>query len=340
MAELFGQLVAAVRRSDVLEVEDAPFAESSDELIVAELESEESYKGRSVVIGIPPADGRRVAKHALKLLRQTSDESEKAAASNVLLLVNPGWAPGWMAKQKRLAHVALSDPLFASELMFNDVALRRKPKSTGAWQFRGWALRRTQAEAAHLLDVEAEVHLALLCCKRYPRNYNSWAYLLQVHTLDNLSKPADRVAVVRTIRSWSSTCPSDHSALAFVQAILSHMRANNETDGYAALVRDERCHCLELLQRRPSHESVWYHLRYVTLTLHDLVSTEGEDLTEAESLVEAALSLWTASKRRDGDTLAQRDAALTEKWATSYWRWVYQNIPALKHVGGDLLQEA
>ena len=310
---------AAIARDDLVEIEEAPFAEYAEGVVVAEVP-----EAGGCVVGLPPGVTRSIATTCAQRIR-----SGAAVSREAMLLIHPDYEPGWADVQRSLtAGEEGREERCLAAWRLCELALHRKPKSAGAWRFRSWLVLQHHVDhCCAVFDFDKELALSLRCCDKYPRNYYGWAHIYNVVTLP-ATTVQQRLSVIPLLRAFSVGRPSDHSALSSLQSVLTFLGESMADDAFAALVVTEMNEAKMMVAKRPAHESVWGHMRFATYMVAKNVSTESA-YSAMESLAcdheaDAATELSEGLAARD-----RRDAVL---WCARYCAWVCRHCEGVAQV--------
>ncbi|PKA63986.1 Protein farnesyltransferase/geranylgeranyltransferase type-1 subunit alpha [Apostasia shenzhenica] len=184
------------------------------------------------------------------------------SASSKLLEINPEIYTAWnyrkRAFEQRLQESTdqeLIKSLVEAELRVVEAALRRNPKSYGAWYHRKWVLNRGVVE----VDFDREFRLIDQLLKADPRNFHGWNYRRFVAKL----KVVPEVEELKFTMDMIDTNFSNYSAWHNRSALLSCMLSTKVLgfDERAKILAEEYELVRQALFTDPSDQSGWfYHL--------------------------------------------------------------------------------
>eukprot|EP01063_Lacrimia_lanifica_P006724 TRINITY_DN14236_c0_g1_i1.p2 TRINITY_DN14236_c0_g1~~TRINITY_DN14236_c0_g1_i1.p2 ORF type:complete len:348 (+),score=104.58 TRINITY_DN14236_c0_g1_i1:34-1077(+) len=313
----YDDFITALGDPRVTEVEDDVYAEPEAQVRVVEVDAAD---GGGCVIAVPPALQKPIAKTALFKLKAAGGVGGAGdELVRLMLLINPEWSPGWIKFQRAIAAAAGEEQVrrAGALLRFSTLLLHRHPKSHEGWKTRRWLTQRCPGAAAAVAR-DTEIDLALHCCGAYYRNYYAWGYLIELVTEAGVPA-AEHEALLARVRTWAQERPSDHSALVFLETLAERVLEADGADVAAVLGR-AAAFAEELLDRRPTHESIWSHLRWLTLQ-------ESARLARPPAArLSTALAYLTRPAPKDA--LLMKEHAEVALSAGRYCRWVLAHLPS------------
>ncbi|CAG8517133.1 196_t:CDS:2 [Paraglomus brasilianum] len=251
-------------------------------------------------LGIPVDCANKLFQYAHEIFMSTRrsgddlDESKVAAmideASRCLVLINPDCYTAVNARKVLVSH-GIVDPSEELNLLALIFTVPKHSRSSVAWYHRKWLLQ----AYPHLMEYKYELLLAQRAAEVYPKNYYAWNYRHWV-----VSKiPHDSFILLehelQNMKQWIRMNVSDYSGMQHRQRCLivmtqRHMLNDQEnrdlcgvsrndlwnrrkdsvylpsknSNEIIQLWRDEVLFTRDLILTYPGHETLWYHLRFVS----------------------------------------------------------------------------
>ncbi|KAG0476612.1 hypothetical protein HPP92_013453 [Vanilla planifolia] len=187
---------------------------------------------------------------------------EAIDASSKLLDINPEILTAWNYRKLAFQHnlQEASDPphfksLVNDELRVVEMALRRNPKSYGAWYHRKWVLSQGLLE----VDFDREFYLLDQLLKVDARNFHGWSYRRFVAKMKDVSEVEELKFTMDMIDSNFSNYSAWHNRSALLSHLLS--KKAHGFDEREKILAEEYDLVRQALFTDPSDQSGWfYHL--------------------------------------------------------------------------------
>ncbi|KAF8161263.1 hypothetical protein B0H34DRAFT_673252 [Crassisporium funariophilum] len=251
-------------------------------------------------LGIPKKILYALYTVAIAIPLRTADPHDAAAASCVILILNPAHQTA-LNTRKRLIQRNYLDP--KKELVLTELLVRGVTdcaKQSIIWDHRRWCLVRLHGvhgpnTSAPILqqwasseeierfpklipaDIRHELSILQATCEASPRNYHAWAHwhftinvcLASIYSSDNTITRRDFLGIMveefARLRSWLDHHVSDYSAMhqiCQIQKVMHHLvKMEMLPVEEGNSLSDLSNHSLALLTAFPSHESLWMYLR-------------------------------------------------------------------------------
>eukprot|EP00698_Gefionella_okellyi_P010538 TRINITY_DN2735_c0_g1_i1.p1 TRINITY_DN2735_c0_g1~~TRINITY_DN2735_c0_g1_i1.p1 ORF type:complete len:221 (-),score=49.13 TRINITY_DN2735_c0_g1_i1:5-667(-) len=188
-------------------------------------------------------------------------------------------------------------------MRFIDVVFTKHPKSADAWAHRAWVLRQmlTMAEATVFADRSGLLQTELAACEhaatRHGKNYYAWTHRTRVAALLDTS---ELLAELAFMHKWVDVNVSDHAGMNHLRNCVSELLKRGAMQP-CELTAETDIVC-ELIHRYPTHEALWYQLRWLFSTSDDGVAMHSarlpaEHLEDTEtqqkvSVLRAGTAVW------------------------------------------------
>ena len=227
---------------------------------------------------------------ALKKVKTNLDVPDNAADTNaaiasytsIILLANPGHQTALNMRKKLVVSGYLS-PRDELEFTRSLLSLKQCSKVSILWHHRRMMLFCLLSENG-LTDeqfvtiplgidqLKKEFSIALSACVTYPRNYFAWNHrslCMLCCASQARTSPAHAELLKeekKNMKDWINAHISDHSAMYYICRLFDILRSQADQSTRQQLINEQNEHVLELLQRYPSHESLWLYLRRSVLS--------------------------------------------------------------------------
>ncbi|XP_059487431.1 protein prenyltransferase alpha subunit repeat-containing protein 1 [Neocloeon triangulifer] len=218
------------------------------------------------------------------------------------LLINPETTTFWNMSKQLIDAERISPE---EDLRFSAVVLSFKPKCSEVFTHRKWVLRKIiqQPDVQPFTIIkllQAELRVTQSAASKYPSNYNAWNHRKWV--LEFLvPKGGDGKEVLKQELKqshwWTSNHVSDFSGLQYRQFIMQKIFESFSYEDYltwsdwslefpgqmdvrcciscaaAAILEQELQSSTDLLIRFEGHESLWYHRRFILISLQKVCTS-------------------------------------------------------------------
>lgn len=267
--------------------------------------------------------------------------------TKVILIQNPEHAKA-LNMRKRLVLRDATPRAISAELYYTSLVLgiAANAKMSPLWHHRRWLLSLLysttsiipqeflKARTRHIWRIKAdlalpedvvkrEIALVDQAAKRYPRNYQAWAYKSWLLRCINAGPQHDYIAFAKAELQATTAHlrlnPTDHTAMVYVATVLQsrYSREDNALDMHKV--------ALDLAQRYPHREMPWLFLRFLRW---QAVGSAIESLDEEISALIRSIQevgRLDKSKRTDWEEDETKQAVRYSRRTEFYLAWVRES---------------
>lgn len=199
-----------------------------------------------------------------------------------MLVLNPDFYSLWNFRREILITLEpkLSEPakvsdetLLQIELHTTAEAIRRNPKSYGAWHHRLWVVDHFE------VDYKNELALCKEFLKADQRNFHCWNYRREVHKRSGQQSSVEIDYSVEKISENFSNYSAFHHRSIYLKDLISLDSAKANEEEYKAKVTAELSIVENAIFTEPDDQSAWWYLQFLLSYITTFYSsTDGLDL--------------------------------------------------------------
>ncbi|CAG8487218.1 2007_t:CDS:2 [Acaulospora morrowiae] len=251
-------------------------------------------------------------------------------STRCLMLLNPDFHSAANTRKKLIADNFL-DPIEELKLLDLILTFPKHTKNSTVWYHRKWVISKVISldHSGHLTRWKNEILIARRVAELYPKNYYAWTYRHWIITQLSIGAKQFLDEELEDMKTWIETNVSDHSGFHHRQRCLvkmSQLYNENVIDFCGISRRDLLGMIVEkrmetarideslaflwfeeiqltkgLILRYPGHETLWYHLRFLSFTwkwlnaagyIYHLKDSDIEVIRSDEEELSGLLKAW------------------------------------------------